>query len=268
MSWWNKILHRPFFIRLLHWEYWSFHTVYLPVYPVWLWLCARSRTFFFFSAANPLMENGGFLMESKKKIYDLLPPSFYPKTILVKANEPREELLQKLRENNLIFPLIAKPDIGGRGRGVKKIDSEAELINYLKKFPVDMLVQEFISYDEEIGVFYYKYPGEKKGMISGIVGKEFLTVKGDGVSNIEELLSKQKRHILQLATLKTMFGNELQNVLPAGVEEVLVPYGNHARGALFVDSTHLADEQLVNAIDKICQSIPGFYFGRLDIKFQ
>jgi len=84
-------------------------------------------------------------MESKKKIYDLLPPSFYPKTILVKANEPREELLQKLRENNLIFPLIAKPDIGGRGRGVKKIDSEAELINYLKKFPVDMLVQEFIS---------------------------------------------------------------------------------------------------------------------------
>src|SRR5436305_13526084 len=150
MSWWNKILHRPFFIRLLHWEYWSFHTVYLPVYPVWLWLCARSKNFFFFSAANPLMENGGFLMESKKKIYDLLPASFYPKTILVTMNDTRQEILRKLEQNNLSYPLIVKPDIGGRGRGVKKVDSEAELLTYLEKFPLDMLVQEFISYEEEI----------------------------------------------------------------------------------------------------------------------
>jgi hypothetical protein len=268
MSWWQRILHRPFFIRLMHWEYWSFHAVYLWVYPVWIFLCARSRSFFFFSASNPSIENGGFLMESKKKIYDILPPAFYPKTILATPSESIEQIAQRVRAARFSYPLIAKPDIGGKGRGVKKIATESELLLYLKQFPFDMLVQEFVQYEEEIGIFYFRYPGERKGKISGIVGKSFLTVKGDGKSNIEELLKKEKRYILQLPALVELLGDQMQTVLPEGEERLLVPYGNHARGALFVDNSHWIDDELEDAIDAICKQIPGFYFGRLDIRFR
>ncbi len=267
MSWWQRILHYPFIIRLFRWEYWSFHAVYFFVYPVWLYLCLRSRSFFFFSASNPSIENGGFLMESKKKIYDLLPPGFYPKTILVSAGESGDMIIKKVRQDNFVYPLIAKPDIGGKGRGVKKIDCENELLNYLQKFPFDMLVQEFVSYQHEVGIFYYRYPGQAGGNISGIVGKHFLKVKGDGQSTIEQLLNREKRYILQLSSLREALGEELQDVLPAGEERVLVPYGNHARGALFVDYTHWVDEELVDAIDRVCKKIPDFYFGRLDIRY-
>jgi hypothetical protein len=268
MSWWQRILHRPFFIRLLHWEYWSFHAVYLWVYPVWFFLCARSRSFFFFSASNPSIENGGFLMESKKKIYDILPPGLYPKTILVIPAESADQLIHKVRSANFSYPLIAKPDIGGKGRGVKKIYSEQELVEYIKRFPFEMLVQEFVPYDEEIGVFYYRYPDKSEGNISGIVGKHFLAVKGDGKGTIEVLLRKEKRFILQLPALTELLGDQLHEVLAKGEEKLLVPYGNHARGALFVDNTHWIDEKFVESINAICKQIPGFYFGRLDIRFR
>lgn len=267
MSWWQRLLHRPFFIRLLHWEYWSFHTVYIWVYPIWFLLCLRVRSLFFFSASNPTIENGGFLLESKKKIYDIMPQEFYPRTILVAPGESDEAIRKKIEDAGIVFPMIVKPDIGGKGRGVKKVNNWNELWEYIKKFPFDMLVQEYVPFPEEVGIFYYRYPNEEKGHISGIVGKHFLTVKGDGASTIEELLKKEKRYILQLNALQEMIGEGLKEVLPAGEEKELVPYGNHARGALFVDYSHWADESLVNVIDSVCRKVPGFYFGRLDIRY-
>lgn len=260
-------MHRPFFIRLFHWEYWSFHAVYGLIYPIWLLICLRARSFFFFSASNPTIENGGFLFESKKKIYDIIPQEYYPKTILVHPGETDESILGKIAAAGLVYPMIVKPDIGGKGRGVKKVNSSQELLEYIKKFPFDMLVQDFVMFEEEVGIFYYRYPGQEKGNISGIVGKHFLKVTGDGSSTIEDLLNKEKRYILQLPALREMLGHGMQEILPAGQERVLVPYGNHARGAMFIDYSSWADEQLVNAIDEVCKKVPGFYFGRLDVRY-
>jgi D-alanine-D-alanine ligase-like ATP-grasp enzyme len=267
MSWWQRVLHRPFFIRLFNWEYWSFNAVYLCLYPVWLLLCLRVRSLFFFSASNPTIEYGGFLMESKKKIYDILPEGYYPKTILVKPGEPKQSILERVQAEGFSFPLIVKPDIGGKGRGVKKINDPQEMVAYISKFPFDMLVQDFVPFEEEVGIFYYRYPNEEKGHISGIVGKHFLTAKGDGRSTIEQLLQKDKRHILQLPALHELLGSGMQEVLPRGEERVLVPYGNHARGAMFADYSHWADERLEAAIDAVCRKVPGFYYGRLDIRY-
>ena len=268
MSWWDRLSHRPFFIRLFNWEYWSFHSVYIWVYPIWFLLCLRVRSLFFFSASNPTIEHGGFLFESKKKIYDIMPQEYYPSTILIQPGESAEGILQKVHASNMAFPLIAKPDIGGKGRGVKKINCESELVSYVQQFPFDMLVQDFVPFEEEVGIFYYRYPDEAKGNISGIVGKHFLTVKGDGKSSVETLLSKRKRYILQIPALRELMGDGINEVIPAGEERVLVPYGNHARGAMFVDYTHWVDDQLVNAIDEICHKVPGFYYGRLDIRYK
>jgi hypothetical protein len=263
----KRILYRPFFIRLFNWEYWPFHVVYGPLYFYWLWLCVKSRSFFFFNTSNPTIKNGGFLMESKWDIYNMLPRGSYPETLFFSAGTRPTEIADAVYRNHLQYPLVGKPDIGMQGIAVKKLDTEADLVAYAAKAKVDFLIQEFVPLPQEVGIFYYRFPNEEKGHISGIVSKEFLTVKGDGFSSIEELLRKDKRYILQLPVLKRTYGARLKRVLLAGEEFVLVPYGNHVRGAKFIDASHLIDEKLVDSIDKLCKQVNGFYYGRLDIRY-
>jgi hypothetical protein len=241
--------------------------VYAIVYPVFAWLCVRSGFKFFINTSNPKITNGGFLLESKKDIYDQLPVTLHPKTLLFAGGTPACQVLQSIGENNLCYPLMAKPDIGMRGLAAKKINSEADLFKYIPCFTVNFLIQEFIPLENEVGVFYYRFPGENKGHISGIVAKEFLTVYGDGKTTLWELLKKDKRFVLQLGTLLKEYGAEMNEVLKAGEKKLLVPYGNHARGAKFLDYSHLIDEELSNTIDKICQQVPEFYYGRIDLRY-
>jgi len=263
----KKILYRPFFIRLLHWEYWPFAIIYAPVIPYWIWLCIRARSFFFFNTSNPGIDNGGFLMESKKDIYKLLPNAYYPKTLFFEAGTRITEVLKSIKINQLSYPLIAKPDIGMKGIAVKKLETLGDLVDYALNAKFNFLVQEFISLKNEVGIFYYRYPGEKSGTISGIVSKEFLSVTGDGYSTIAELLRLDKRYVLQLSTLRRSYGNTLDSILGRNEKAVLVPYGNHVRGAKFVDVSMHIDATLTQAIDAICRQIDGFYYGRLDIRY-
>ena len=75
------------------------------------------------------------------------------------------------------------------------------------------------------------------------------------------------KETIQLDTLRKTFGEELQTILKAGEEYLLVPYGNHSRGAKFLDVSDLIDEKLVSTINEICRQIPGFYFGRMDVRY-
>lgn len=267
MNWLHRMLYRPFFIRLLHWEYWSFNAVYGWIMPVWLLLAARARSLFFFAAANPTIEYGGFLMESKKKIYDIIPACYYPKTAYFIAGTNTAGVILQLKESGFSYPMIGKPDVGGQGRGVKKLVDEEALIAYAVQSPLDYLVQEFVPQPNEVGVFYFRYPGAAQGHVSGIVRKEMLGVTGDGRSTMLQLLMKDKRFILQLPVLQKLYGEGLLQILPAGETKELVPYGNHARGAKFLDDSHLADEVFTKTIDDLCQQVEGFHYGRLDIRF-
>jgi hypothetical protein len=267
MNRFQRMLYRPFFIRLFHWEYWSFNAVYGWIMPVWVLLAVRARSFFFFAAANPSIEYGGFLMESKKKIYDIMPQQYYPPTIYFSSGTDPHLVLEQVQARRFSYPLIGKPDVGGQGRGVKKLHNEKELAAYAAISPLDYLVQEFVVQPNEVGVFYYRYPDDAQGHISGIVRKELLAVKGDGQSTMQELLLKDKRFILQLPVLKKLYGDALNEILPAAVIKELVPYGNHARGAKFLDDSHLADEVFTKSMDHICRQVKGFYYGRLDIRY-
>jgi hypothetical protein len=234
---------------------------------IWVGLAIRARSFFFFSAANPSIYNGGFLMESKWAIYKIIPEQWYPKTIFIKAATPVDEIIPLLNRAGFRYPLIGKPDIGGKGRGVRKLQSPDDVATYALDSKLDYLIQEFVPQEKEVGIFYYRYPGEGRGRISGIVTKEFLTVTGDGQSTIRQLCSREKRFLLQIGQLEKLYGDKMNDVLPAGLVKELVPYGNHARGAKFIDDSHLADETLTGSIDAICRQIDGFYYGRLDVRF-
>lgn len=257
----NLFLH-----KLVHWEYWPYQMVYIPVYFQYLYYAARTRSFFYFNASNPTIKNGGFFMESKKEIYNLIPFEYYPKTLLIEPTETLEAVQEKIKEAAIEFPLIAKPDIGLRGTAVKKIHNAEELAAYFSKANFNVLIQSLIPYENEIGLFYVKLPNQS-GKITGIVAKEFMILTGNGKNTIRELLYQDKRYLLQLEVLEAEYKEKLNTILSEGETINLVPYGNHCRGTKFVDASHEITPEMIESFNTICNQIEGFYFGRMDIMY-
>ncbi|MBC5834076.1 D-alanine--D-alanine ligase [Flavobacterium sp. F372] len=256
-----------FIHKVLNWEYWPFGIVYFPIFFLWVYYSIKAKTIFFFNAANPKIKNGGFMNESKIEIYYLIPKQYYPKTSIIRVKTPIEAVLKGFNVSNFNFPLILKPDMGLRGNGVKKITNLEELKDYHAKADFDFLIQDVIPFENEVGIFYVKLPNETKGKITGIVSKEYLIVEGDGTHTIEQLIKQTPRFEFQLKALQKEYKDKLLKVLLKGEKVNLVPYGNHARGAKFIDSSHLISEKLNNVIENISKDISEFYFGRFDIMY-
>ncbi|UGU14298.1 D-alanine--D-alanine ligase [Sinomicrobium kalidii] len=263
----NLLPLKLFVHKLTHWEYWPFQIVYAPISLLWIYYALRARSLFFFNAANPSIRNGGFVMGSKRNIYDLIPEEFYAKTAFIPKDTAFADLEGILEGSGIRYPLIAKPDIGLRGNAVKKIHTPDELHKYNNRAGFDYLIQEFITLPNEIGIFYVRYPGEDKGRITGIVAKELLTVTGDGVSTTRELLNGTPRFQFQLKVLQQEYGSQLDSIPEKGEQLTLVPYGNHARGAKFTDCSHMINEALTEVINDMCTRVKGFYYGRLDLMY-
>ena len=252
--------------RLVHYEYWPFWLFYAPMVPYGIWLSLKARSFTFFSAVNPGITNSGVVESSKYDILKLINPEWLPAMVLVPVGISIENALKNVNETGIVFPLIAKPDIGERGAMVEKINSITELEAYLSAAKMDTIIQEYIDYPLELGVFYHRYPNEQKGEISSVVIKEFLTITGDGKRTIRELMEAHIRAQKRLDYLENKFGERLNEILPADEKLLLEPIGNHSRGTTFINGGHLINDQLVTVFDEIAKDIPGFYYGRFDIK--
>ncbi|MDI9358524.1 MAG: hypothetical protein QM528_06230 [Phycisphaerales bacterium] len=257
----------PFFIKLFNWEYWPFYVFYAPINFVLLWFCIRARSLFFYTIANPSIYSGGFMMEKKHDIYALIPKELYPITLYFTAFPQWDDVVNQINNSNLQYPLIIKPDIGLRGIGVKLIHDHAKLKSEILTYPVPFLIQSYIPYECEAGVFYVRMPNEAKGRITGVVWKEDLSVTGNGTSTVLQLLESNPRYVLQLKSLHQILTVAELHTIPALHEKKrLLPIGNHSRGCLFLDYSDRVTTAMQESIDQICQQIPHFYFGRLDIK--
>lgn len=254
------------YIKLRSWEYWPMWLVYFPASFYFIYLSIRARSFFFFSASNPSIETGGMFFESKWNIFKLLPKAYFPATILVNEDDDIDLMLSNMKTAGISFPLIAKPDRGERGWCVKKIDSETELLQYRQLMKVPFLLQSYIDHPVELSVFYYRHPDSQKGVVTSVTLKQLLTVTGNGYSTVEELIKQHDRAFLQYQNLKNNHDIDFDKVLKMGEGLVLVPYGNHVRGAMFVNYNHIIDEALVNVFNTISTQIEGFYFGRFDLR--
>jgi hypothetical protein len=221
---------------------------------------------FFFSAANPSIESGGMLGESKYKILENIPGDYKPKTFLIKVPLKMDTILAMIQEKKIPFPLIAKPDVGERGWKVEKIHDKSQLEAYVKQMRVNFIIQEYIPFEIELGLFYFRLPNQMKGVISSIVIKEFLTLKGNGKSTFNELIMNCQRARLQYFALEPKYRELMNEVLPNNQKFTLVQIGNHCLGTKFLNGNHLINNQLIEVFDKISQSIPGFYYGRYDIR--
>ncbi len=253
--------------KIINWEYWPQWLVYAPITPAYLYYTLKAQTPFFNVAANPYMENGGYLMESKFTIHHQLPQQLVPQTILIEQGDDFGAVKKQWLASGINFPFFCKPDIGGKGRGVEKIENDFQLQYYHTNSPENYLIQAAIPYKNEIGVFYCRLPNEAEGFITGIVGKGVMEIKGDGVSTIKELIEAVPRYYYQRKFLFVKYKQQLHTVLAKNETFLLSDIGNHARGSLFTDLTHYNNAKLESVIDNISKAADTFYFGRYDIKF-
>ncbi|MEQ9300430.1 MAG: hypothetical protein RIF33_17790 [Cyclobacteriaceae bacterium] len=261
--------HRPqgrVFSKFWQWEYWPFNLLYAPIIPYWIWLTIKTRSFFFFTAANPGIEFGGMLGESKEKILQTINPKFLPITVKLNEGIYRDGVLQAMKKAGLSFPIILKPDIGERGWGVEKIADESALEEYLSAPMPSLLLQEYIDLPVELGIFYYRKPSMHKGEITSIVKKRLLSATGDGMSTIRELMKKDDRARRYEQGIVARLKNGIDHVPANGEKVELMPIGNHAMGTAFLNANYEIDAALEDVFDNIAKDIDGFYFGRFDIR--
>jgi len=257
---------RKLVIKTFSWEYWPVWLVYFPVSFYYIYLSIKARSFFFFSASNPTIETGGMFFESKWKIFELIPKAYFPSTIYIETHDLLDTISNKMDDAGISFPIIAKPDKGERGWGVKKIGSFEELAVYKNNTNIEFLIQSYINTPFEFSIFYYRNPKSLQGNITSVTLKKLLSVTGDGLSTIEMLIKKNNRSFLQYKKLQTNKLINFNQVLECGEDQVLVPYGNHILGATFLDYNHIIDDRLIATFDKISSGIGGFYYGRFDIR--
>ncbi|HMS40861.1 MAG TPA: DedA family protein [Pyrinomonadaceae bacterium] len=273
-SWKN----RRFFVgrlkRLTNWEFWSLKIFYFPVVVYVLFLAIKHRSLTIFTCANPAILASGFIGESKAEIYEGLKKyeanaSYLLNYTKLCAENSFTENLNKARifidENDLQFPLALKPDAGERGKEVKILRHFEELETSIFKLEADFILQEFFD-GVETSVFYFRYPNRKKGEIFSITEKTFPHVTGDGKSNLETLILRDKRAVCLAKKYLGQNAERLDFVPESGAKVKIINIGTHSRGAIFSDGEHLKTIELEEKIDEICRGFEGFYFGRFDIR--
>lgn len=266
MASFDALFRSSLFIKVRSWEYWPFGIVHAPLFVYWLWLSAKARSLTFFSASNPGILMGGMFGESKFDVMEKVPAAVKPRTIRLDYPISKDGVLKTLAREQMSLPLIFKPDLGERGWRVKKIERESDIDDYLAIIRLPFLAQEFVSLPLEFGVFYVRFPSQSQGRVVSIVGKEMLSVTGDGRQTLEQLILNKDRARLQWETLRAVYHHRLNDVLPEGDRLELVSIGNHCLGTKFLDANHLITEKLSQSFDALSKQIDGFYFGRFDLR--
>lgn len=257
--------------RLTRWEFWPAWLVNIPVVLYAGWQALRHRSPTVFTAANPAMPAGGFVLESKVEILAALGQAGAPIARFARLSaehSPEQRLAAAhafLAEHGLEFPVVVKPDVGQRGEGVTVVRSGEALAAHLERATGEGIVQEYIA-GREFGVFYIRHPDEAAGRIFSITDKRLPTLWGDGESTLEALILADDRAVCMAPFHLERHKARLGHVPAAGVPVELVEIGNHCRGAIFLDGNHLATPELVAAIDEASRGYDGFFFGRYDLR--
>lgn len=257
--------------RKMNWYNWFFkrQRLYISVFPYVMKLGIKSRSFAFFLAVNPGVKNSGFVNSSKFSILKQIPTEYLPSQEFIEFGESKTKILERIRNNpGLGFPLIVKPDIGERGAGVRKVISEEELIQAIEEMNQNLIIQEFIDKKYEMCILYYRIPGEANGTITSIGMKEFLTVQGDGISTIDELVRSDKK-LSDLINLEKYFmehPESIGRIVRKNTVFKLTYVASRREGILFRNYNYLHSKEMDMFFDMLTSEINEFYYGRYDIK--
>jgi hypothetical protein len=253
---------------MTQWEHWPTILFYIPLTPFFILRAIKAKSPVHYLTTNPNILYSGNGTESKYKTLSLVPEEYRPKGILISNDRSKQDILKQIKNLPFDYPIIAKPDIGFRGYLVKKISDQETLINYLEQVNTDIILQEFIPYHNELGIFYHRIPGNKKGKITSVTIKKFIAVIGDGKSTLSELIQNDERAFLYYKLFRNIHRSNMEKVYKKEEKIVLTEIGNHSKGTQFINGNHLINNDLEYLMDNLCNKIDGWYYGRLDIKYK
>ena len=249
---------------------------YVPLVAQWLWLGVRYRSFTLPTVANPLIEAGGLLGESKFEYFRQAGEGARawlartaPLAEPAEGARAIEAAEAAMRRSGLAYPVVAKPDIGWRGYGCRLVENRAALADYLDAFPngANLLLQEFVPHHGEAGVFYVRRPGAARGEITSLTFRYYPFVTGDGRSTLETLIRTHPRLARKARLLLREHRARLAEIPAAGETVRLALVGSNRVGGLYVDATDRVTPALVARFDAIAAALPEFHYGRFDVRF-
>ena len=270
---------------LSYFEFWPMWAFYPPIALYALWLMLRYRGLLLPTVANPSFPGGGLVGESKAAILDLAvrhAGAWVAQFVAIDRPTVQDQLaagttlqdeataaLAQLQRAGIALPVVAKPDLGCRGAGVKLVRTEDDLRNYLRAFPLGarLLLQRYVPFEGEAGIFYCRLPGQPRGQIASITLKYFPYVHGDGQRTLRQLILDDPRAGRVPHLYFHRHAAKLDTVPAAGAAIRLAFAGSHSRGAIFRDGSHLVTHAMQARFDAIAKSLPEFHFGRFDIRF-
>ena len=244
----------------------------------WLWLSLRHGGFTLPTVANPSFPFGGWIGESKDIVLMnagayargyIAPWISFERAENTSVDHTLRTALLLAKKSQIGFPLVAKPDKGCRGAGVRRVRNENELAVYIATFPTAerVVLQELVDFEAEAGVFYVREPDSARGKIISLTLKYFPYVFGDGRSTLRELIERDSRANALMHIYIPRHVHRLDQVLPPGEPYRIAFAGSHSRGTIFRDGNRYITAALEEVFDKIARDIAGFHFGRFDIRF-
>ncbi len=268
--------------RVRHYEFWPLWAFYIPIVAYCAWRGLVERKFLAFTAVNPGMPHSGVIGESKTDILEGIArvrPEVVPAMETLSAAASPSERMRCARafmeEHTLDFPIVIKPDVGERGAGVRVLSDEAQLeeafansrVGSVSSDPTrgTWILQEFLP-GVEYGLFYSREAEAEEGEIFSITKKALPRVVGDGQHALGVLILRDKRTVAQAPYLLDKNKDRLELVPAAGETVLLGDIGSHCRGTRFSDGEAVRTPELEAALERVAGSIPGFHFGRFDVK--
>lgn len=242
----------------------------VPLVLQWLWLALRYRSLTLPSVVNASIETGGLAGESKGACLDLIGDNHSPFVARTVTVLPGQDIAVAREQAGLAFPLIAKPDIGWCGYGVRRIDSPAKLQAYAASFPIgaSLLLQEFISGPHEAGLFYVRRHAEPTGRIVAMTFRHQPQVTGDGIRSVAMLMGDDPRLMHRIDSVRRNIGTVRLDSVPGFGEIVILSTVASLRvGGRYEDATRLVTAALDARLEEIAGSMPDFHFGRFDVRF-
>jgi membrane protein DedA with SNARE-associated domain len=255
------------------WRRWEFWPAWLFNVPIVLWvacLALRYRSLTLFTLANPGIPLGGFVGESKSDILAKLPQDCVLPWATIETGSVQTRLdavRTAMATRGWQFPLVFKPDVGQRGAGVRWVRDDEGARAYLSAERGRVVIQVPHDGPFEAGLFYVRKPSERVGRLFSITDKRFPAVVGDGIATVEELVARHPRYRLQERVFSARLREQWRRVPSPGERVALGMAGNHCQGTEFLDGTWLATPALARRIDAIARQVPGFHFGRFDVRY-
>lgn len=271
--------------RLMNHEYYPSGVLYLTTLLAACGRIASGKGLRSLTAVNPGYSRDGGLKEERKSELDARFPDdpSVLRSVLIGTDRDAQRRAAYAGEcistNPLLggYPIIAKPDQGARGEGVRILHNHDDLTRYCAEQGEAFVLQRYHPGPIEVGILWIRHadtiaePKIPAGFIYAINKKDFPEVVGDGKRSLRQLILAHPRHRAQARMFVERL-REQQHLIPEDGERVsLGSFGNHAQGAMFTDGAELITPELSAKIDSIADGFRdehghGFDIGRFDVR--